>query len=77
MPLTSMIIRHVCVEGWAAIVQMGMATGTKLAQPANATLSLLMLPSWDLASALHHPQTLMVYQKNGQPCRLTMVRLFV
>jgi len=23
MPLTSMIIRHVCVEGWAAIVQWG------------------------------------------------------
>jgi DMSO/TMAO reductase YedYZ molybdopterin-dependent catalytic subunit len=23
MPLTSMVIRHVCVEGWAAIVQWG------------------------------------------------------
>lgn len=75
MPLTSMVIRHVCVEGWAAIVQWG---GVRLRD-----LAVLVQPkpearyvyfqsadgyyeSWDLASSLH-PQTLMVYQKNGQP----------
>ena len=75
LPLTSMIIRHVCVEGWAAIVQWG---GIRIRD-----LALLVQPkpsaryvyfesadgyyeSWDIDSALH-PQTLMAYQKNGQP----------
>ncbi|HEY9646182.1 MAG TPA: molybdopterin-dependent oxidoreductase [Chroococcidiopsis sp.] len=75
MPLTSVVMRHVCVEGWAAIVQWG---GVRLRD-----LALLARPkagaryvyfqsadgyyeSWDLASAMH-PQTLMAYQKNGQP----------
>ncbi len=73
LPQTSMVIRHVCVEGWAAIVQWG---GVQL----NTLASLVQLQpgvkyvyfqsadqyyeSWDLASALH-PQTLLAYQKNG------------
>ena len=75
MALTSIIIRHVCVEGWAAIVQWG---GVKLrdiitlAQPKNTVRYAYFVSadgyyeSWDIASALH-PQTLMAYQKNGQP----------
>lgn len=75
MPLTSMIIRHVCVEGWAAIVQWGgvrLQDIVRLAQPkANVRYVYFKsadgyYESWDLASALH-PQTLMAYQKNGQP----------
>lgn len=75
MPLTSMIIRHVCVEGWAAIVQWGgvrLRDIMHLAQPkANARYVYFesadgYYESWDLASAAH-PQTLMAYQKNGQP----------
>jgi len=75
MPLTSMIIRHVCVEGWAAIVQWGgvrLRDLMYLAQPkANARYVYFesadnYYESWDLASAVH-PQTLMAYQKNGQP----------
>lgn len=75
MPLTSMIIRHVCVEGWAAIVQWGgvrLQELMNLAQPkANVRYVYFKsadgyYESWDLASAAH-PQTLMVYQKNGQP----------
>jgi DMSO/TMAO reductase YedYZ molybdopterin-dependent catalytic subunit len=75
LPLISMVIRHVCVEGWAAIVQWG---GVRLSD-----LVMLVKPkpnaryvyfksadgyyeSWDLASSLH-PQTLMAYQRNGQP----------
>lgn len=75
IPLTSMTIRHVCVEGWAAIVQWG---GVKLrdivalAQPrANVRYAYFKsadgyYSSWDLASATH-PQTLLAYQKNGKP----------
>ncbi len=75
MPLTSMIIRHVCVEGWAAIVQWGgvrLRDLMYLAQPkANARYVYFQsadnyYETWDLASAVH-PQTLMAYQKNGQP----------
>ncbi len=75
MPLTSMTIRHVCVEGWAAIVQWG---GVRLrdliafAQP-KANVRYVYFKSadgyygsWDIASAVH-PQTLMAYQKNSQP----------
>jgi DMSO/TMAO reductase YedYZ molybdopterin-dependent catalytic subunit len=74
-PLTSMVIRHVCVEGWAAIVQWGgvrLRDLISLAQPrSNARYVYFKsadgyYESWDIASALH-PQTLMVYQKNGQP----------
>lgn len=75
MPLTSMIIRHVCVEGWAAIVQWGgirLRDLLHLAQPkANARYVYFKsaddyYESWDLPSATH-PQTIMAYQKNGQP----------
>ncbi|MEM7553418.1 MAG: molybdopterin-dependent oxidoreductase [Cyanobacteria bacterium P01_A01_bin.84] len=74
LPMTSMIIRHVCVEGWAAIVQW---TGVRLrdiialAQP-QADVKYVYLQSadgyyssWDIASALH-PQTLLAYEKNGE-----------
>jgi DMSO/TMAO reductase YedYZ molybdopterin-dependent catalytic subunit len=75
LPLTSMVIRHVCVEGWAAIVQWGGVRLQQLlamAQPKPSARYVYIYSadgyyeSWDLASAVH-PQTLMVYQKNGQP----------
>ena len=75
MPLASMTIRHVCVEGWAAIVQWGgvrLRDLIHLAQPkANVRYVYFKsadgyYESWDLASAAH-PQTLMAYQKNGDP----------
>ncbi len=75
LPLTSMVIQHVCVEGWAAIVQWGgvrLYELLRLAQPkSNARYVYFKsadgyYESWDLASATH-PQTLMAYQKNGQP----------
>jgi DMSO/TMAO reductase YedYZ molybdopterin-dependent catalytic subunit len=73
LPLTSMIIRHVCVEGWAAIVQWGgvrLQEIVALAQPKpNVQYAYFQsgdgyYSSWDIASALH-PQTLLAYQKNG------------
>lgn len=77
MPLTAMTIRHVCVEGWAAIVQWGgvrLRDLVALAQP-KANVRYIYFKSadgyyesWDIASALH-PQTLMVYQKNDQPLK--------
>jgi DMSO/TMAO reductase YedYZ molybdopterin-dependent catalytic subunit len=75
LPLTSMVIRHVCVEGWAAIVQWG---GVRLrdllaiAKPLPQSKYVYFYSadgyyeSWDLDSVMH-PQTLMAYQKNGQP----------
>jgi DMSO/TMAO reductase YedYZ molybdopterin-dependent catalytic subunit len=75
LPLTSMIIRHVCVEGWAAIVQWGgirLREIIALAQPqSNVRYAYFKsadgyYESWDIASALH-PQTLLAYQKNGEP----------
>ncbi len=75
MPLTSMVIRHVCVEGWAAIVQWGgvrLQDLIQLAQPKSTVRYVYFksadgyYESWDLASAVH-PQTLMAYQKNGAP----------
>ncbi len=75
LPLTSMVIRHVCVEGWAAIVQWG---GVRLrdllaiAKPSSQAKYVYFYSadgyyeSWDIDSAMH-PQTLMAYQKNGQP----------
>lgn len=73
MPLTSMTIRHVCVEGWAAIVQWGgvrLQDLLYLAKPKENVRYVYFksadgyYESWDLASAAH-PQTLMAYQKNG------------
>ncbi len=75
MPLTSTVIRHVCVEGWAAIVQWGgvrLRDIAMLVQPKPEARYVYFesadgyLESWDLPSALH-PQTLMAYQKNGAP----------
>ena len=75
LPLTSMIIRHVCVEGWAAIVQWGgirLRELVALAQPtSNVKYAYFKsadgyYSSWDIASTLH-PQTLLAYQKNGEP----------
>lgn len=75
LPLTSMVIRHVCVEGWAAIVQWGgvrLRDLIALAQPKSSVRYIYFksadgyYESWDIASALH-PQTLMAYQKNGKP----------
>jgi DMSO/TMAO reductase YedYZ molybdopterin-dependent catalytic subunit len=75
LPLTSMVIQHVCVEGWAAIVQWGgvrLQDLVTLAQPQSNARYIYFksadgyYESWDIASALH-PQTLMAYQKNGQP----------
>jgi DMSO/TMAO reductase YedYZ molybdopterin-dependent catalytic subunit len=75
LPLTSMVIRHVCVEGWAAVVQWGgvrLGDLLKLAQP-NAGAKYVYFQSadgyygsWDLASCVH-PQTLLAYQMNGKP----------
>ncbi|PSN16836.1 oxidoreductase [filamentous cyanobacterium CCT1] len=75
LPFKDMVIRHVCVEGWAAIVQWGgvqLQTLAQLVQPKAGVRYVFFTSadgyyeSWDLASSLH-PQTLMVYQKNGQP----------
>jgi len=75
LPLTSMVIRHVCVEGWAAIVQWGgvrlqdllaMAKPKTDARYVYFTSADQYYESWDIASAMH-PQTLMAYQKNGAP----------
>ncbi|NDJ15760.1 molybdopterin-dependent oxidoreductase [Myxacorys almedinensis] len=75
LPFRSMVIRHVCVEGWAAIVQWGgvpLRELIQLAQPKNSAKYVYFqsvdryYESWDMASCLH-PQTLMAYQKNGEP----------
>ena len=74
MPLTSMVIRQLCVEGWAAIVQWGgvrVRDLLTLAQPqADAKYVYFKsadgyYESWDLASVVH-PQTLLAYQMNGK-----------
>jgi DMSO/TMAO reductase YedYZ molybdopterin-dependent catalytic subunit len=75
LKLTSMVIRHVCVEGWAAIVgwegvrlqdlarlvRLGTRTRYVYFESADGYYE-----TWDIASALH-PQTLLAYRKNGQP----------
>ncbi|MCL1465367.1 molybdopterin-dependent oxidoreductase [Argonema galeatum] len=75
LPLTSMVIRHICVEGWAAIVQWGgvrLRDLVALTQPKAGVRYVYFqsadgyYESWDLSSALH-PQTLLAYQKNSQP----------
>lgn len=74
LPLTSMVIRQVCVEGWAAIVQWGgvrMRDLLTLAQPLPSAKYVYFqsadgyYESWDLASVVH-PQTLLAYQMNGK-----------
>ena len=75
LPRTSEVMRHVCVEGWAAIVQWGgvpLRDLIQLAQPKDTVRYVYFqsadgyYESWDLRSCLH-PQTLMAYQKNGEP----------
>ncbi|MEA5618004.1 molybdopterin-dependent oxidoreductase [Cronbergia sp. UHCC 0137] len=75
LPLTTMVIRHVCVEGWAAIVQWGgvqLKDLVALVQPKSKVRYVYFksadgyYESWDIASVIH-PQTLMAYQKNGEP----------
>lgn len=75
LPQQQCVIRHVCVEGWSAIVAW---SGPRLADVvALAGLSPLAgyvfiesadqyYESWDLASALH-PQTLLATHMNGAP----------
>jgi DMSO/TMAO reductase YedYZ molybdopterin-dependent catalytic subunit len=74
LPFTSMVIRHVCVEGWAAIVQWGgvrLRDMLTLAQPKSGAKYVYFqsadgyYESWDLASVVH-PQTLLAYQMNGK-----------
>ncbi|MBF2028269.1 MAG: molybdopterin-dependent oxidoreductase [Oscillatoriales cyanobacterium C42_A2020_001] len=71
----SMVIRHVCVEGWAAIVQWAgvpVRDLIQLAKPKPGVRYAYFISadryyeSWDLASCLH-PQTLLAYEKNGVP----------
>ena len=75
MPQTTMVIRHVCVEGWAAIVQWGGVRLRDLLTLAQVKPSAKYVyfysadgyyESWDLDSSVH-PQTLMAYSKNGSP----------
>ena len=74
LPFASIIMQHVCVEGWAAIVQWGGIRLLDLAQMVQPKASVRYVlfesadrytESWDLASSLH-PQTLLAYQMNGQ-----------
>jgi DMSO/TMAO reductase YedYZ molybdopterin-dependent catalytic subunit len=75
LPQTSIIMQHVCVEGWAAIVQWGgfrVRDLAVMAQPKDGVKYVLFqsadkyTESWDLASALH-PQTLLADRMNGSP----------
>jgi DMSO/TMAO reductase YedYZ molybdopterin-dependent catalytic subunit len=75
IPFTSVIMQHVCVEGWAAVVQWGglrLRDLAQMVQPQDSARYVLFqsadkyTESWDLASAIH-PQTLLAYQMNGAP----------
>jgi DMSO/TMAO reductase YedYZ molybdopterin-dependent catalytic subunit len=75
LPHSSMVIQHVCVEGWAAIVQWGGVRLRELAtivRPKPGVRYAIFqsadeyYESWDLASALH-PQTMLADRKNGAP----------
>ncbi len=75
LPQTSIVMQHVCVEGWAAIVQWGgfrLRDLAKMVQPKDSARYVLFqsadkyTESWDLASALH-PQTILADLMNGQP----------
>jgi DMSO/TMAO reductase YedYZ molybdopterin-dependent catalytic subunit len=68
-------MRHVCVEGWSAVVAWSgvrLADVLRLAQLSPLGGYLLIdsadsyFESWDLASALH-PQTLLATHMNGAP----------
>jgi DMSO/TMAO reductase YedYZ molybdopterin-dependent catalytic subunit len=75
IPPTSIIMQHVCVEGWAAIVQWGgfrLRDLAQMVQPKDTAKYVLFqsadkyTESWDLASSLHS-QTLLAYQMNDEP----------
>jgi DMSO/TMAO reductase YedYZ molybdopterin-dependent catalytic subunit len=75
LPLTATVIRHVCVEGWAAIVGwegVRLSDLAALVRPKPGTRYVFLesadgyYESWDIATALH-PQTLLAYRKNGEP----------
>jgi DMSO/TMAO reductase YedYZ molybdopterin-dependent catalytic subunit len=75
LPYQSQITQHVCVEGWAAIVQWGGVKLSDILQMAGVKPTARYVyftsadgyyESWDLASA-QHPQTLLAYQKNDAP----------
>ena len=75
LPQHELVMRHVCVEGWAAIVAW---SGVRLADVLSlAGISSLggylaidsadqYFETWDIASALH-PQTLLATSMNGAP----------
>jgi DMSO/TMAO reductase YedYZ molybdopterin-dependent catalytic subunit len=74
LPAKTITIRHVCVEGWAAIVQwtgVPLQAIAHLIQPQDTVRYVYFVSadgyyeSWDLASALH-PQTLLAYGMNGE-----------
>jgi DMSO/TMAO reductase YedYZ molybdopterin-dependent catalytic subunit len=74
IPQTSIIMQHVCVEGWAAIVQWGgfrLRDLAKMVQPKDSVKYVLFqsadkyTESWDLTSALH-PQTILADRMNGE-----------
>jgi DMSO/TMAO reductase YedYZ molybdopterin-dependent catalytic subunit len=75
MPLATMTIRHICVEGWSAIVQWAGIRLRDLVQQVQPAPTVRYVyfksadgyyESWDLNSVMH-PQTLLAHQKNGQP----------
>jgi DMSO/TMAO reductase YedYZ molybdopterin-dependent catalytic subunit len=75
LPIETVIMRHVCVEGWAAIVKWAGIPLRILADKVGMTEKARYVyffsadgyyESWDLDSALH-PQTLLVTQMNGEP----------
>jgi DMSO/TMAO reductase YedYZ molybdopterin-dependent catalytic subunit len=75
LPQTSIVMQHVCVEGWAAIVEWGgfrLRDLAMMVQLKNSAKYVLIqsedkyTESWDLASALH-PQTMLANRMNGQP----------
>lgn len=74
LPQSTVIMRHVCVEGWAAIVKWTGVPLRVLADQVGIGEEIRYVyffsadhyyESWDLDSALH-PQTLMVYGMNDQ-----------
>ncbi|MEB3324468.1 MAG: molybdopterin-dependent oxidoreductase [Cyanobacteriota bacterium] len=75
LPQRECIIRHVCVEGWSAIVAWGgvrLADVLQMAEVSNLAHYVYFdsadgyYESWDMASAFH-PQTLLVTHMNGAP----------
>ena len=76
MPRTTQRVNHFCVEGWNAVAQFAGVPVREIARragvlPAAAAVDFQSFDdgyheSWDMESALH-PQTLIVYAKDGAP----------